>query len=429
MEIQIPRSKQKRVVIIGGGFGGLALADRLDSKMFQIVLIDKCNYHQFPPLFYQVACAGLDAGSISFPFRNVFARKKNFYFRMAELTAVDMKNNRIETTIGRLEFDYLVIAAGTTTNYFGNETIKANSLPMKSLEEAMELKNTLLLNIERSLDTTDQAEKQALLNVVIVGGGATGVEIAGALSEMKRYVLCKDYPDLVGANMNIYLIEGSDRVLGALSKESSASALRFLTKMGVNVILNKKVIGYEHHQVLFDSGDPIQTETLIWVSGVTSERIHNLPEALIGSGGRLLVNEFNQLKGTSHIFAIGDICLQYEEAYPRGHPQVAPVAIQQGKKLADNLLRMEKGESLKRFHYNNQGSLATIGRNKAVADLKLLKLHGFPAWSVWMLVHLRSILGVRKKIMILIDWVWNYFTYDQSMRYILFVKPRKKTNK
>lgn len=426
MEIQKPRIGQKRIVIVGGGFGGLALVNRLDHRMFQIVLIDKCNYHQFPPLFYQVACSGLDAGSISFPFRNIFGRKKNVFFRMAELISVEREENRIVTTIGNLEYDYLVIAAGTTTNYFGNEIIKANSLPMKSLEEAMELKNTLLLNIERSLDTTDLIEKQALLNVVVVGGGATGVEIAGALSEMKRYVLCRDYPDLIGANMDIYLIEGSDKVLGSLSEKSSANALRSLKKMGVNVILNRKVVGYENHQVMFDSGDPIRTETLIWVSGVTSEHIGNIPPQLIGRSGRLLVNEFNQLQNVPNVFAIGDICLQQEKKYPNGHPQVAPVAIQQGKTLADNLRRIEKGESLKVFHYNNQGSLATIGRNRAVADLKFIKLHGFPAWSVWMLVHLRSILGVRKKIMILIDWVWNYFTYDQSMRYILFIKPRKK---
>lgn len=427
MEILIPHSKQKRIVIIGGGFGGLTLANRLDNKMFQIVLIDRCNYHQFPPLLYQVACSGLEAGSISFPYRNIFGRKKNVYFRMAELISVHTEDHHIETTIGRLTYDYLVIAAGTTTNYYGNEIIRANSLPMKCMEEALDLKNTLLLNLERALDVTDPVEKQALLNVVIVGGGATGVEIAGSLSEMKRYVLRKDYPDLARTNMNIYLIEGSNKVLGALSAESSANALRFLRKMGVKVILNRKVIGYEGNMVQFDSGDPIRSETLIWVSGVTSERIGNLSETQTGSGGRFLVNEFNQLKDFPNIFAIGDICLQREEGYPNGHPQVAPVAIQQGKLLANNLRRMEKGESLRIFHYNNQGSLATIGRNKAVADLKIVKLHGFSAWAVWMLVHLRSILGVRNKIMILIDWAWNYFTYDQSLRYILFIKPRKKT--
>lgn len=425
MEIQIPYSKQKRVVIVGGGFGGVALANRLDSKMFQIVLIDKCNYHQFPPLLYQVACSGLEAGSISFPFRNVFSRKKNFYFRLAELTAVDMEKNRIETTIGGLSYDYLVIAAGTMTNYFGNEVIKAHSLPMKSLEEALELKNTLLLNLERSLDMTDPVDKQSLLNIVVVGGGPTGVEVAGALAEMKRYVLRKDYPNLTDMNMNIYLVEGSPKVLGALSEESSANALRFLEKMGVNVVLNKRVVGYEDHQVLLDSGEAIRTETLIWVSGVTSVKIGNLPGKFVGRAGRLLVNEFNQLDGVPNVFAIGDIALQQEKGYPNGHPQLAPVAIQQGRLLADNLRRKERGESLKCFHYNNQGSLATVGRNKAVADLKMVKLHGFAAWAVWMLVHLRSILGVRNKILTLTDWVWSYFTYGQSVRHIIFAKPRE----
>lgn len=424
MEIQIPFTDKKRVVIIGGGFGGLALANKLDKKKFQVVLVDKCNYHQFQPLLYQVASSGLEPGSISFPFRKLFAKKKNFYFRLAEVTSVIHEENRIETNIGSLTYDYLVIAAGTTTNYYGNEVVKANSLPMKSVQEAMELKNALLINLERALDCVDQEEKQALLNVVIVGGGATGVEVAGAISEMKRYILRKDYPDLRRAEMNIYLIEGSSRLLGPFSETSSENALKSLQGMGVNVILNKKVVGYEGNRVLFDGGDSIATETFIWVSGVTPEHLNNLPADAIGRGGRILVNEFNQIKGLPNVFAIGDICLQQEEAYPNGHPQVAPVAIQQGELLAKNLKRMQTNESLKEFRYNNQGSLATIGRNKAVADLKKIKLNGFMAWAVWMLVHLRSILGVRNKLTVLFDWVWNYFTYDQSMRFILFIRPR-----
>ena len=426
MEIQIPRSNKKRVVIIGGGFGGLALANKLDRKIFQVVLVDKCNYHQFQPLLYQLASSGLEPGSISFPFRKLFAKQKDLFFRLAEVSAVIHEENRIETNIGSLNYDYLVIAAGTTTNYYGNEVVAANSLPMKSVEEAMELKNALLINLERALNCTDEEEKQALLNVVIVGGGATGVEVAGAISEMKRYVLRKDYPDLTGAEMNIYLIEGADRLLGALSKESSEHALRFLRQMGVNVILNKKVVGYEGKKVLFEGGDSIATETFVWVSGVTSEHLDNLPADAIGRGDRIQVNEFNQLKGLPNVFAIGDICMQQEKDYPNGHPQVAPVAIQQGHLLAKNLKRMQKNESLAVFHYNNQGSLATIGRNRAVADLKKLKLHGFIAWAVWMLVHLRSILGVRNKLTVLFDWVWNYFTYDQSMRFILFIRPQQR---
>lgn len=425
MEIQVPFSDKKRIVIIGGGFGGLTLANKLDKKLFQVVLVDKCNYHQFQPLLYQVASSGLEAGSISFPFRKLFAKQKNFYFRLAEVSAVLAEENRIKTNIGSLSYDYLVIAAGTTTNYYGNDIIKTNSLPMKSVEEALELKNALLINLEKALNCMDDEKRQALLNVVIVGGGASGVEIAGAISEMKRYGLHKDYPDLKG-EMNVYLIEGADRLLGNLSRESSENALRFLRQMGVNAILNKKVIGYEDHKVQFDDGDSIATETFVWVSGVTSEHLDHLPEEVIGRGGRLLVNEYNQVGGMQNVFAIGDICLQQEEGYPNGHPQVAPVAIQQGQLLAANLKKMQTGKALDIFHYKNQGSLATIGRNKAVADLKRIKLHGFIAWAVWMLVHLRSILGVRNKIMVLLDWVWNYFTYDQSMSFILFIKSRKK---
>lgn len=426
MEIQIPHSKKKRIVIIGGGFGGLTLAQKLDNKIFQIVLIDKCNYHQFPPLLYQVASSGLEPGSISFPFRKQLGKRKDIYFRLAEVTSISTEENYIRTNIGTLSYDYLVIGAGTTTNYYGNDVVKANAIPMKTVEEALELKNAILVNLEKALDCTDLVEKQSLLNIVIVGGGATGVEIAGALSEMKRYVLRKDYPDLANSHMNVYLIEGTNRLLGPMTEESSRYALTFLQDMGVKVILNKKVTGYENHKVLFDDGDSIITETLIWVSGVTSQHIDGLPESIIGHARRIIVNEYNQVKDIPNLFAIGDICLQEEEAYPKGHPQVAPVAIQQGKLLAKNLKRLQTGESLVPFHYHNQGTLATVGRNKAVADLHKIKLHGFPAWAVWMLVHLRSILGVRNKLTVLFDWMWNYFTYDQSMRFIVFIRPRKK---
>lgn len=426
MNIQIPASDKKRVVIVGGGFGGIALANRIDERLFQTVLIDRCNYHQFQPLLYQVASSGLDPGSISFPFRKLFAKKKDFYFRLAEVREIVAKEKRIETSIGSLNYDYLVVAVGTTTNFFGNEAIAQNALPMKSVEEALELRNALLTNLEKALDCTDLEEKQALVNVAIVGGGATGVEIAGVLSEMRRYILPKDYPHLSHVRMNIYLVEGSDRVLAALSPEASANALRFLKEMGVEVILNKMVVNYADGKVVLDDGSTLSSETLIWVSGVISEKIGGIAPEAVGRGGRLLVNEYNQLQATDDVFVIGDSCLQKEEAYPNGHPQVAPVAIQQGRLLADNLKREQNGKQLLPFRYKNQGSLATIGRNKAVADLKSFKLHGFVAWAVWMLVHLRSILGVRNKIMVLFDWVWSYFTYDQSMRFILYIRPRKR---
>jgi len=424
MEIQIPATSKKRVVIIGGGFGGMTLANKLDHRLFQVVLIDKFNYHQFQPLLYQVASAGLDAASISFSFRKMFNKKKDFYFRLAEVKAVVTDEKRIETSIGSLAYDYLVIAAGTTTNFFGNDELKKAALPMKTVEDALTVRNRLLVNLEEALDTTDPIKRQGLLNIVIVGGGATGVEVAGALSEMKRYVIPKDYPDLKASDINIYLVEGASKVLGNMSEDSSSHALVFLQKMGVKVVLNTLVTGYEDNRVMLKDGSSIISETLIWVSGVAAEHLENISPELLGRGGRMMVNEYNQLVGYQNVFAIGDICLQKEEAYPNGHPQVAPVAIQQGRLLAKNLKQMEKGKKMSAFSYFNQGTLATVGRNKAVADLHDLKLSGFPAWAVWMLVHLRSILGVKNKIIVLIDWVWNYFTYDHSMRFILFAKPK-----
>lgn len=425
MEIGIPRIKKKRVVVVGGGFGGLTLAKKLRKKNFQVVLIDKNNYHQFPPLIYQVASAGLEFDSISFPFRKLFDNRKDFFFRLAEVLNMFPEENRIETSIGTISYDYLVIAAGATTNFYGNEVIRKHAIPMKSVEEALVLRNKLLLDLEKTLDCNNPKIKQSLLNVAIVGGGATGVEIAGALSEMRRYVIPKDYPDLHGENVNIYLIEGTDRLLSNMSEEASKYALKYLEKMGVKVILNSLVTDYKNDQVILKNGETLVAHTLIWVSGIVANTLGNLPPENLGRGGRIIVNEYNQVNGYRNIFAIGDISLQHEENYPNGHPQVAPVAIQQGKLLANNLQNMERGKSLKPFHYKNQGTLATIGRNKAVADLHNIKLHGFPAWAVWMLVHLRSILGVRNKVVVLINWVWNYITYDQSKRFIIFAGKQK----
>ncbi|WP_099463523.1 NAD(P)/FAD-dependent oxidoreductase [Parabacteroides provencensis] len=426
MSFNIPQTDKKRIVIIGGGFGGLQLANKLKNTNFQIVLIDKNNYHQFPPLLYQVASSGLEYNSISFPFRKIFYNRKNFYFRLAEVNSVIAEKNLIITSIGELTYDYLILAAGTTTNFFGNKAIQANSLPMKTIEEALLLRDTLLLHLEKAAICTDPEEKQAFLNVVIVGGGATGVEVAGALSEMKRFVLPKDYPDLGKFNMNIYLIEASPKLLGVMSTKASSNSKRFLEDMGVNILLNKKVVDYKEGKVILDDGETIATKTLLWVSGVKAVHFQNINENLLSRGGRIIVNEFNQVKGIPNVFAIGDICYQTEEQYPNGHPQVAQVAIQQGALLATNIQRMEAGKEPVQFHYKNLGTLATIGRNKAVADLNKIKLQGFTAWLVWMFVHLRSILGIKNKLVILIDWIWNYFTYDRSMRFILFIGKRKQ---
>ncbi|MCD7848326.1 MAG: NAD(P)/FAD-dependent oxidoreductase [Parabacteroides sp.] len=427
MGFNIADTDRKRVVIIGGGFGGLKLANRLKGSYFQIVLIDKNNYHQFPPLLYQVASSGLESSSISFPFRKIFQKRKDFYFRLADVKAIVREKNLILTSIGELKYDYLVIASGTVTNFFGNEEIRSQALPMKTIEEALILRNTLLSNFEKATICTDPEEKQALMNIVIVGGGATGVEISGVLAEMKHFVLPKDYPDLKQSKMNIYLVEGSPRLLAAMSEEASGNAKRFLEEMGVKVMLEKKVIDYKGGKVILNDGNTIETKIVVWVSGVTATRFEQIENNELGRGGRILVNAYNQLHGSNNVFAIGDVCLQTETDYPNGHPQVAQVAIQQGLLLADNLKRLEKGEPLKPFHYKNLGTLATVGRNKVVADLHKVKLHGFIAWMVWMGVHLRSILGVKNKIMVLIEWIWSYFTYDQSMRLILFI-PKKERN-
>lgn len=428
MGFNIADTDKKRVVIIGGGFGGLKLANRLKGSHFQVVLIDKNNYHQFPPLLYQVASSGLESSSISFPFRKLFQKREDFYFRLAEVEAVIRERNLIRTSIGELRYDYLVIASGTVTNFFGNEVIQQKALPMKTIEEALILRNTLLTHFEKATVCTDPAEKQALMNIVIVGGGATGVEVSGVLAEMKHFVLPKDYPDLKQSEMNIYLVEGSPKLLSAMSEEASEHARRFLEEMGVTVMLQKKVVDYKDDKAILDDGSFITTKTVVWVSGVTATRFEQISNDELGRGGRILVDEYNRLAGSSNVFAIGDVCLQTETDYPNGHPQVAQVAIQQGKLLAANLKRIESGLPLKPFHYKDLGTLATVGRNKAVADLHKVKLHGFIAWLVWMGVHLRSILGVKNKIMVLIEWIWSYFTYDQSIRLILFI-PKKQREK
>lgn len=429
MGFNVPETDKKRVVIVGGGFGGLKLANKLETSNFQVVLVDRNNYHQFLPLIYQVASAGLEPSSISFPFRKIFQKRRNFYFRWAEVTGVDSKNNVIETSIGDLRYDYLVIAAGTETNYFGNANIENSAISMKTVEEALTLRNILLSNLEKSLTCEDIKEKQALMNIVIVGGGATGVEISGVLSEMKRFIIPKDYPDMDIHKVNVYLIEASKKLLGAMSPQSSANSEKFLREMGVNVMLDTKVLDYKDGKVILDNGIEIPTRTFVWVSGVKAATFDNIDPAVLGRGSRIMVDEFNRVKGLDNVFAIGDICLQTEENYPYGHPQLAQVAIQQGDLLSSNLKRIEKNKQPVPFHYRNFGSLATVGRNKAVADLKSIKMNGWFAWIIWLVIHLRSILGIRNKVVVLINWIWNYITYDQSIRLIMAAKRVKRPNK
>ena len=427
MSFNIAKTNAKRVVIVGGGFGGLNLANALRKTGMQVVLVDKNNFHQFPPLIYQVASSGIEPSSISFPFRKIFRKRKNFYFRMAEARSIFPEKKILQTSIGKIEYDYLVLAAGTTTNFFGNKHLEEEAMPMKTLPEAMGLRNALLSNLERSITCATEQERNELQNIVIVGGGATGVEIAGVLSEMKRYVLPADYPDMDSSQLNIFLIEAAGRLLGGMSPESSAAAEQFLRNMGVNVCLHKKVTDYRDHKVIFEDGMEIPTRTFIWVSGVKAVGIGNIPSECMGRGGRLKVDAYNRVEGLEDVFAIGDQCIMTaDKDYPNGHPQLAQVAIQQGKLLAENLKRLEKKKALKPFHYKNLGSMATVGRNRAVAEFKKVKTQGWIAWILWLVVHLRSILGVRNRISVMLNWMYNYFTYDQSLRIIIYARKAKE---
>lgn len=430
MSINIQRNQKKRVVIVGGGLGGLRLAEDLYGSGMQVVLIDKNNFHQFPPLIYQIASAGIDPSSISFPFRQIFRKRKDFYFRMAEARMVDTEKKILQTSIGKIDYDYLVLAAGATTNFFGNKNIEEWAIPMKTVPEAMGLRNALLSNFERALTCATEEERQELLNVVIVGGGATGVEIAGALSEMRRYVIPYDYPDMDSSLMHIYLIEAGDRLLAGLSQESSQKAYEFLKSMGVDIQFGKMVTDYRDHKVIMKDGTEIPTRTFLWVSGIRANAMPGIDESHMGRGFRFKVDEYNRIPGVEDVFAIGDQCLQTSDAaYPNGHPQVAQVAIQQAKNLAKNLKLINQGadsSALTAFHYKNLGSMATIGRNKAVVEIGKFRSQGFFAWVLWLVVHLRSILGVKNKVMVLLNWLWKYVSYNDSIRMITYAtKPRE----
>lgn len=430
MSINIQRNQKKRVVIVGGGLGGLRLAEDLYGSGMQVVLIDKNNFHQFPPLIYQIASAGIDPSSISFPFRQIFRKRKDFYFRMAEARMVDTEKKILQTSIGKIDYDYLVLAAGATTNFFGNKNIEEWAIPMKTVPEAMGLRNALLSNFERALTCATEEERQELLNVVIVGGGATGVEIAGALAEMRRYVIPYDYPDMDSSLMHIYLIEAGDRLLAGLSQESSQKAYEFLKSMGVDIQFGKMVTDYRDHKVVMKDGTEIPTRTFLWVSGIRANAMPGIDESHMGRGFRFKVDEYNRIPGLNDVFAIGDQCLQTSDAaYPNGHPQVAQVAIQQAKNLAKNLKLINQGadsSELTAFHYKNLGSMATIGRNKAVVEIGKFHSQGFFAWVLWLVVHLRSILGVKNKVMVLLNWLWKYVSYNDSIRMITYAtKPRE----
>ena len=423
MRANIKRNEQRRVVVVGGGLGGLKLVSSLRDTDFQVVLVDKNNYNQFPPLIYQVASAGLEPSNISFPFRRLFQGWKNFFFRMAEVQHIDTEEKAIKTSIGTIHYDDLVLAAGATTNFFGNKNIEASALPMKSVSESMRLRNTILQNLERAETEDNEARKQALMNIAIVGGGPSGVEIAGVLAEMKQTILPRDYPDLDTSCMHIYLINATPRLLGAMSERSSREAEKALKELGVEVMTNCMVTDYVDKELVLKDGQRISAETVIWVSGIKANNIDGIPTESIGHAGRILVDRFNRVKGLKDVYAIGDQCIvEGDEAYPYGHPQLAQVAIQQARTLAKNLIRQEKGETEQPFSYHNLGTMATIGRKKAVVEIGKLKFGGFFAWLLWLIVHLRSILGVKNKTIVFLNWMWSYLNYKQSLRLILKAK-------
>jgi len=424
MQFNIPDTGQKRVVIVGGGFGGLTLARKLASSNFQIVLVDKNNYHQFQPLFYQVAMAGLEPSSIVFPFRKVFQKSKNVFVRVTKVLSANTLQNEIATEIGNLRYDYLVLAIGADTNWYGNERVRANAIPMKSVSEALYLRNTVFEDYERAVTSEGYEQRQRYMDIVIVGGGPTGVEVAGSLAEMKRHIIAKDYNDLDSKEIDIHLVHGDKRLLNTMSEQASAKAEVYLRELGVQLWLDKVVTDFDGETVRIDDGSTIRADKVIWAAGITGNKIEGLPAEAVTKGNRFKVNEFNRVEGAENIFAIGDIAFQPEEKYPNGHPQVAQVAIQQGKLLAANLLRLQKGKNLQPFHYRDLGSMATIGRHKAVVDLPFWRFQGVFAWFVWLFVHLFSILGAKNKVFIFLNWVWNYISYDQSLR--LVIKPWRR---
>ena len=423
MKANIERTDKKRVVVVGGGLGGLELAFNLVDDEFQVVLVDKNNYHQFPPLIYQVASGGLEPSSISFPFRRLFQGRKDFFFRMAEVQSVNTAEKTIQTTVGEIEYDYLVLAAGAKTNFFGNKDIKATTLPMKSVSEAMRLRNTILRNLELAETEDNPIHKQALMNIVIVGGGASGVEIAGAVAEMKKNIIARDYPDLDSSQMHIYLVNAGDRLLAGMDPVSSKRAERDLKDLHVHIRQPQFATEYKDGILKTSAGLEIPAQTVIWVSGICANTIEGVPAESVGHAGRLLTDRFCRVKGLRDVYAIGDLSLiEGDEDYPLGHPQLAQVAMQQAKTVAKNLKAVLKGKEVKPFRYKNLGVMATIGRNHAVAEISGKKFGGFPAWALWLVVHLRSILGVKNKTFILLNWVWNYINYKQSLRLILKAK-------
>jgi len=409
---------KKKIIVIGGGFAGIQLIRQLDENLFDVLLIDKLNHHQFQPLFYQVATSQIEPSSISFPLRKIFRNKRNVQIRMAEVASVDRDKHIITTNIGNFEYDYLVIATGCKTNFFGNQEIEEHSLVLKTTYDAIKIRNHILRTFEQIVSVSDQ-EKEKFLHLVIVGAGPTGVELAGAFAEIRKNILPKDFPGIDFSSFNIILVEGSKSTLNNMSDTAKAASMRYLKQMGVTIITETFVVKYDGTKAVLSDGEEIFTNTVIWAAGITGNVIGGFSENNFALGNRLKVNRFNQVEGTNTIFAIGDIAYMKTPKYPGGHPQVANVAIRQAKYLAKNLKSIERNKTVIEFEYQDLGSMATIGSHKAVVDLPFIRFKGYLAWLIWMFLHLMLILSVRNKLIIFINWAWKYITKDTSLRLIL----------
>ncbi|MFT5819559.1 MAG: NADH dehydrogenase [Crocinitomix sp.] len=421
--MNIPTIDLPRVVVIGAGFAGLKLARQINSNNYQVVLIDKNNYHTFQPLLYQVASAGLEPDSIAYPIRKTLRKKKNTFYRMASVQIIDSANQTIKTDIGELKYDKLVIATGAGNNFFGNQSIADNAIPMKSLTEALDLRSKMLQNFEKALNTTNLVEREKLMNFVIVGAGPTGVELAGALAELKNKILPKDFPDLDLRLMKIHLIEASDKVLSAMQDKSSKKAHEYLKKLGVHIWTNTFVADYKDG-IVKTNGEDFYSDTLIWAAGVKGQIPDGIDASQIGKGNRIIVNDYCQSPENSAIYVLGDVALIESETYPNGLPMMASVAMQQGAYLAKTFNRLAKGKAIKPFVYKDKGSMATVGKNLAVVETKRFKFQGIFAWFVWMFVHLMLLVGFRNRVVVFVNWTWNYFKYNNGLR--LIIRPYKK---
>ena len=422
--MNIPKTDLPRVVIIGGGFAGMALARKVLKEDMQMVLLDRHNYHTFQPLLYQVSTSGLEPDSIAYPLRKITRSSKKCFFRLAEVESISAEKNTVHTNIGDLIYDYLVIATGSKTNFFGNDSIEEHGMWMKTVPQALNIRSLILENLEQATITEDPEKRKALLNFVLAGAGPTGVELSGAIAELRNHIVPKDYPDLDPNEMNIHLLEGLDRVLPPMSEHASKKAHEMLEELGVKIHLNTMVENYDGHLVETNTDLAIKTETFIWSAGVTGAPVDGLnASAIVEKANRYEVNAFNQVNGYENIFAIGDIALMQTEEFPKGHPMVAQPAIQQGKHLAKNIKHLIKGEKLEAFDYFDKGTMATVGRNRAVVDLHKWKFSGFFAWFVWMFVHLWFLVGFRNRTVTFFNWIYNYINFDKAAR--LIIRPFK----